>query len=227
MRHWPLYDLRLRTERLELRLPDLDLLEELIDVAVRGVHPPETMPFGIAWTDRPSPQMEREAFQHHLRRVAEWRPDSWTYGPVALLGGRVIGAQDLRGENFAASRVVSTGSWLGREFQGLGLGREMRAAVLELAFANLGALEAYSEAFSDNAASVGVSRALGYEPNGVWRRARRGRSDPALGLRLTRERWGAHRDRALVVEGLQACLELFGLPATPLGQGLPAPVPGS
>jgi hypothetical protein len=51
--HWPLYDLRLCTERLELRLPDTALLEEMVDLVGRGIHPEATMPFGMPWTDRP------------------------------------------------------------------------------------------------------------------------------------------------------------------------------
>ncbi|MFE7621315.1 hypothetical protein [Streptomyces sp. NPDC057496] len=35
-RHWPLYGLRLRTPRLELRLPELELLDELSTVGAGG-----------------------------------------------------------------------------------------------------------------------------------------------------------------------------------------------
>ncbi len=208
--HWPLYDLRLRTERLELRLPDTALLEEMVDLVGHGIHPEATMPFGVPWTDLPSPQREREAVQHVLRSIAEWTPKSWVYLAVVTRDGRVVGAQDLKGVDFAACRMVRTGSWLGREHQGQGLGQEMRAAVLELAFAHLGALEAQSAAFHDNAASQGVSLRLGYEPNGSWLAPRRGRPDLMLGFRLTREGWLRHRRHQVTVTGVEDCLELFG-----------------
>ncbi|HYU50364.1 MAG TPA: hypothetical protein VEO91_10615 [Candidatus Limnocylindria bacterium] len=35
---WPLFDLRLRTERLELRLPDDDELARLCAIARAGIH---------------------------------------------------------------------------------------------------------------------------------------------------------------------------------------------
>lgn len=38
---WPLYGLRIRTPRLELRLPDDALLSDLASVAADGVHAPE------------------------------------------------------------------------------------------------------------------------------------------------------------------------------------------
>jgi hypothetical protein len=52
-RFWPLYGLRLTTPRLELRLPGLDLLDDLAAVAAEGVHDPAEMPFSLPWTDGP------------------------------------------------------------------------------------------------------------------------------------------------------------------------------
>ena len=50
---WPLFGLVLRTPRLELRLPSLERLAELGELAAEGVHDPAVMPFFVAWTDRP------------------------------------------------------------------------------------------------------------------------------------------------------------------------------
>ena len=74
--------------------------------------------------------------------------------------------QALHARGFATQRTVDTGSWLGQDFQGRGFGKEMRAALLALAFDGLGARVAETEAFLDNAASNAVSRSLGYEENG-------------------------------------------------------------
>ena len=51
--YWPLFDLRVRTPRLELRYPSDDDLVALVDLARMGIHPPETMPFSTPWTDVP------------------------------------------------------------------------------------------------------------------------------------------------------------------------------
>jgi hypothetical protein len=48
---WPLFALRLRSARLELRSPTDPDLFALLEVARAGVHDPATMPFVIAWTD--------------------------------------------------------------------------------------------------------------------------------------------------------------------------------
>src|SRR5262249_10478821 len=82
---------------------------------------------------------------------------------LAFHRGRVIGMQGIEAEHFAERRTVSTGSWLGRRWQGRGFGTEMRSAVLELAFSGLGAEVARSGAISGNPQSLGVSRKLGYQ----------------------------------------------------------------
>ena len=78
---------------------------------------------------------------------------------------------------------MKTGSWLGRSFQGRGIGTEMRAAVLELAFRGLGAATAESGALEGNAASARVSEKLGYRHDGLERGRPTRRGCPARGLR--------------------------------------------
>jgi RimJ/RimL family protein N-acetyltransferase len=87
----------------------------------------------------------------------------------------------------------------------------MRAAVLHLAFAELDAVAAYSSAFTGNPASLRVSEALGYRPNGVGRRAPLGEPLEHLLFRLSRERWAAHRHCQVEVEGLHSCRDMFGV----------------
>lgn len=214
---WPLYDLRLRTPALELRLPTEDELVALCQVAKAGIHDPASMPFGVPWTDKPSPRFEREFLQHHWGIRAQWSPQRWHLNLGVFADGQPIGFQDVGADNFAVLREVITGSWLGQAFQGRGYGKEMRAAVLHLAFAELGAVTARSGAFADNPSSLAVSRALGYEDNGVTRSAPRGEPRDQIVLRLTRERWQAHRYCEVEVTGLDSCRDMFGV-------GAPKPV---
>lgn len=211
MRHWPLFGLRLRTPRLELRIPRLDDLDALADVAAEGVHDPEEMPFAVPWTDAEPAERARGTVQHHWSTWASWTPDDWRCQLVAVRDDQVLGTQEISARDFAVVREVSTGSWLGRRFQGDGLGTEMRAAVLHLALAELGARAAVSGVFLDNPASLAVSRKLGYQPDGISRMSRRGAPVTEQRLRLTREDWERHRELPVTVEGLAPCLPLFGL----------------
>jgi RimJ/RimL family protein N-acetyltransferase len=208
---WPLFDLRLRTANLELRLPTDDDLVDLYSVAKAGIHPPDEMPFGVAWTDLPSPAFERNFVQFHWTQRAEWKPEQWNLDLAVFVGGRAAGFQDLNAKRFAVLRTVGTGSWLGREFQGQGIGKLMRQAVLGLAFDHLGAEIAMSGAFLDNVASNRVSEAVGYEPNGLDRLAPQGVAREHRMYRLTLEGWRSRPRPRVEVEGLNCCLDLFGL----------------
>ena len=136
--HWPLFGLRLTTPRLELRLPRLDDLATLADLAAEGVHDPEVQPFLVPWTDTTPAERARSTVQYHWNTWAGWQPRNWSLGLVTVLDGDVVGTQELDAREFATLREVVTGSWLGTAHQGRGLGTEMRAAVLHLAFAGLG-----------------------------------------------------------------------------------------
>lgn len=207
---WPLYRLRLRSEHLVLRLPlDADL-PAFIDLAKGGIHPPDEMPFGVAWSVLPSPAFERGFVQHHWLMRATWTPEAWTLNLIVELDGRAIGTQTLAAKAFAIHRTVDTGSWLGQAFQGRGFGKEMRSAVLSLAFDRLGARFAESTAFLDNLKSSGVSRALGYAQNGHGSLAPQGVARETQQFRMTVDDWRSRPRPPVEIDGLDACRELFG-----------------
>lgn len=215
MKHWPLFGLRLRTPRLELRLPGPKELDELADTALDGVHPPDEMPFATPWTHTPREELGGRLLQWQWKMLAEWTPENWNLPLAVVHEGRAIGVQELAGRDFAVVREVSSGSWTGLRHQGRGLGTEMRAAVLELAFTGLGARFATTGAHTDNPASLGVTRKLGYRPNGTTRSALLGRPVEELRFTLDREGWLGHRKTGVAIEGLEPCLRFFGLEARP------------
>ncbi|MCD0451501.1 GNAT family N-acetyltransferase [Actinocorallia sp. API 0066] len=215
MKHWPLHGLRVTTPRLELRLPTDAELDALVEVVLGGIHPPQVMPFSSPWTDGAPEKIARSTLQYHWRALADWTPEAWRLPLAVFIEGRPIGTQHVSGDSFGVVRHVETGSWLGMAHQGRGYGTEMRAAVLHLAFAGLGALTAGSCAHTDNPASLGVSRRLGYRHNGSGYSEVRGRRVEEIRLLLDRESWAAHRTVEAEVEGLGPCLEMFGLDAEP------------
>jgi len=88
----------------------------------------------------------------------------------------------------------------------------MRTAVLGLAFDHLGAMAAVTSARTDNAASLGVSRHLGYRDNGVSLSASGAGPVQLVHMRLTADDWQATAGRRQVtVRGLAACLPWFGI----------------
>lgn len=201
----PFTRLRVRTPRLELRLATRAELRALFDVAAAGIHDPAAMPFEFAWTDSLD---EDEFVSYHEQATQESQPDDWKLNLVVFHRGRPIGVQGIGARRFAHTRRVSTGSWLGKRWQGQGLGTEMRAAVLELAFRGLNAQVAASGYVSGNPQSQAVSRKLGYEVVGSHVVTPRGEPLEHTDLILRREDFTSHVPVELVA--LAPLLPQFG-----------------
>ncbi|OBI81544.1 acetyl-/succinyl-CoA transferase [Mycobacterium asiaticum] len=210
-RHWPLFDLRITTPRLELRLPTEELIDQLIDTILDGVHPPEQMPFSIPWTRVPREYLPFNTLAYLWRELAGFSRDHWSLPLAVVVDGRAVGVQGLMAKQFPVTRQVDSGSWLGMRHQRNGYGTEMRAAALHFAFTELGAQVATSQSFTDNPASIAVSRRLGYQDDGVDRMAREGAVAEMRRFRLTREDWERHRAIEVHVDGFERCRPLFGL----------------
>jgi RimJ/RimL family protein N-acetyltransferase len=216
-RYWPLFDLRLRVGNVELR-PTVDAdLTPLAGLKPADVELDPARPSYGDGIDRGS-----WTFQSYWRSVGNWRPESWKLECSVYADGALVGVQCLEGDDFARMRTVDSSSWLITEARGRGIGKAMRLAVLALAFDGLGAEVAVTEAWQDNASSLGVSRSLGYAENGSYRHARddsghtrddgRRDVDEMVRLRLDRDTWLArHRNHSVMIENLEPCLPLFGI----------------
>jgi RimJ/RimL family protein N-acetyltransferase len=208
---WPFFGLTIRTPRLEMRPPRDEDVFALASLAAEGIHDPKEMPFRFAWTDVPSPQFERNTLQFHWRIRATWTVESWHLPFAIWVDGQIVGQQDIVSHDFLHTRTFESGSWLGRAHQGKGIGKEMRLAILHLGFDGLGAARAETGAFEHNAASIGVTTALGYEDNGDAVHAPRGEAQVERKFKMTSQRFDALRRDDIAIENLEPCLPLFGL----------------
>src|SRR5229473_3359304 len=129
------------------------------------------------------------AHQGYWKAYGTWQPSAWRLGFVVSAAGEIVGFQELEGNDFPLLRTVDTSSFLIARARGRGYGKQMRRAVLALAFGPLQAQAAITSAWHDNHASLGVSRALGYQPNGESLHARDDRADVMVHMRLTGADW--------------------------------------
>jgi RimJ/RimL family protein N-acetyltransferase len=207
MKNYPLLDVRVSTPTLELRGATDELLDQLAELVHAGKTHAEPAPY-----DDPMSFYETDPDL----RVAKWlraiwrrrgtvEPDAWRLYFVVMVDGLPVGEQTLSGTDFSPLGTVTTFSWLSVDQRGRGLGREMRSAILHLAFEGLGAKEAGSDAFVDNHGSNAISRGLGYQPNGSDWATRKG--EPALlnRWRLTRQDWEEHRRDDIELHNIKAC----------------------
>lgn len=105
-RYWPVSGLRVRTPRLELRLPETADLDALAALAAEGVHDPDVQPFTVAWTDAPPQQRAESTVRYHWSRCGAWQPGDWSLNLVADAGGTIVGTQEVGARNFGMLREV-------------------------------------------------------------------------------------------------------------------------
>jgi len=205
---WPLHGIRLRTADLDLRVmteADLAGLCALLPDDL-SMNPHATTYAGL--DDRAN--RRAVLVQGYWRALGLWSPDDWALPFVVRSAGEVVGAQWLEGPDWRADHVVDSSSWLVPAARGRGLGKQMRAAVLALAFGPLGADAAVSSAVVDNAASLGVSRALGYRE--THRSVLEHSGETLQHVRLERAAWErSGQAHEVVIAGATPALPLFGI----------------
>lgn len=211
VRLWPAAGLRARAGDLELRWIDDELLLALAELAARGVHEPDRMPFYVPWTRGDADTVARSVISYQWNVRSQIGPGKLTIELGVLDNGVPAGIQGAGGSDWGVLRSVKTGSWLGREHQGHGVGTRMRALMLFLLFDGLDAREVTSGAFADNPASNAVSRKVGYLSNGTSTVAREGEPLAHNNFLMTRARFDEVREANLALLG--APVELDGVEA--------------
>lgn len=208
--YWPPFGLTLATPRLTLRPIRDDEIPAAVQAARSGIHEPGRSPFSNPWTEAPAEELGPNMAQWYWRCRGNMTPQEWTLLLGIWHAGEFIGCQDIEGKDFALRKTVGTGSWLRKSAQGQGFGKEMRAAVALYAFDWLGAEVAESEAAAWNAQSLGVSRSLGYELNGVTRQSWGGKAVDVQKVRLTPATF-KRPDWHLLVEGHEPTAKYLGI----------------
>ena len=205
----PLLALRITAGPVELRGITDDLLGPLAELAT-DIHDRDFMPFTFPWSLTPAPDMARSVAQYHWGNRSRFSAEQWNADFAVFYDGELVGSQGFGAGNYLVTRTGETGSWLGRRFQGLGIGTAMRQVICAFAFDQLDARYVTSSAFADNPASLAVSRKVGYADNGTELRDRLGQ--PATLHRLLLEPARLVRyPHPLTVSGLAGFRQSIGL----------------
>jgi len=207
---WPLFDLSITSDDLELHAVRDVEVEALAGMFSDDVEQdPRAERFDSL---DPAADRRRLVGQGIWRNRGTWSPSSWCLDFAVVHQGRLVGLQTLEADDFLLLRTVDSASWLTTTARGQGIGLAMRTAVLTLAFDHLGAQHAISSARLDNAASLAVSRRIGYADNGLSVVRSPSGIATLQHLRLTRDQWDASgRGRGFTVKGVDRCRAWFGI----------------
>jgi RimJ/RimL family protein N-acetyltransferase len=209
---YPPLNVQVHTPRLALLGATDDLLAQLIPIVRKGVATEPPWPFDDPFTlYKDNPEREWAWLRAIWSGRGRVNDTFWRLYFVVVVDGTPAGMQDLIGSEYPSFGRVTSFSWLDPGLRGRGLGKEMREAILHLAFEGIGAREAGSDAFVDNHASNRVSEAVGYERNGIDWATRRGEPAELIRWRLTRERWARNRRDDIELAGVAECLPVLGI----------------
>lgn len=217
---FPPFGLRLRCGEVTLAATTPEHLPDLIATAKNGVYDLDSglpMPFLFDWPSLPDQDLNM--WQHVWSTWGRFSKDAWHLKLLVIVDGRAIGCQDVMNKgSFLVTRSLDTGSWIGLEHQGRGIGTRIRQMVAMFCFDHLGAEELNSGYIDGNVKSAGVSRKVGYRDNGCRRLA----NDEGYRLeRLVRLTPDAlvRPAEPLEVEGLPAFRRFIGLDRPAAGEG--------
>jgi RimJ/RimL family protein N-acetyltransferase len=211
---FPILGLRVAAGDLELRGIDDATLPALGALAVDGVVPEgRPMPFFVSWTEAPPEELPANVARYHWSTRAEATPDRWTIELAVRVAGELVGVQSVHTSHFRTLRIGETGSWLGRRYQGRGIGTRMRQAMAALCFDHLGFEEVMSQAYDDNPASQRVSAKVGFTDNGMLRKARQDGWQYSRSFRLTPDTFV--RGVPIEVTGAAAVRRFLGIDEPP------------
>jgi RimJ/RimL family protein N-acetyltransferase len=172
---FPPFALRIACGPVVLSVLRDDDLPELVELVRAGIQDPDLpMPFLRDWHEEPFAPGSPDGFP--TTSLAWWwtqratfAPDEWRLALTVRRDGVLVGMQDLHAKDFAQTRHVMTGSWLGRAHHGKGTGTLMRQLAVAFAFDELSAERCESGYIVGNHASAAVSRKVGYVDNGRQR----------------------------------------------------------
>ena len=211
-----LYQIIIKTPRLELRIPNEDEIVKLAELASGGVHKAGKEYYNADWLRVQFPNNKEILSLWIQKDLKNWDIDNWSFLFAAFYQKTPIGMQHIFSKNFVKTRTFGTGVWLGLEYQGQGFATEMGQVVLYLGFEIFGAKEAYAGVWKKNKASLQLLNKLGYIYNGRYIELLNDKPEVNIRMRLTRDVWKKKRLNNIIVEGInKEFLELFGLSFTP------------
>lgn len=153
-------------ENITLQPVPLSDYPALSDLVAAGLFVDETPTLGGWYKAGHDVANARATLSYHAGSFAHIDHNDWQLPLGVYAGDELVGVQSLSSRSFSLLGIVKSGSWLGRDHRGQGIGTLARHAIVDAAFSQIRALGVASAALATNGASNRVSGKLGYRPNG-------------------------------------------------------------
>lgn len=212
-RDWLCLTCGVSTPRLVLRSVTDELRNS--QVAARGIHDPAALPFSEPWTAVEA-QSCCATSQRPLRYLCVAEPKNHEQWPLNLAAHdeneQLTGSCSLESEHVPIRRTAPTRSWIGRQFQGRRLGREMCRAAPHPTFVGPARCTCATRAWHDNTASLSLTRSLPYTEERADEEQRRDPTRHHAGVFDGPPRWQTVRRNDIDLTGIEPTLDLLCIP---------------
>lgn len=205
-----LFNISIKTSRLNLRVPKDKEFEQLGQVVSDGIQKPDEPHFQSEGLYNKTPEEGTKGLKEFVEgHINNWSKEDWQLPFAIFYEDRPIGLITMYSKQFPITRGFGASYWIGLPYQGKGLGTEALNAILTLGFDGLSAREAYCGTWSDNIASLRMMEKLGFVFNGEYWMNRNGEAVKDRRMRLPKESW--IKSENISINGLDERFEIFGV----------------
>lgn len=141
---------------------DDELLGELAELAAEGIFPQPYPSYAFGWARGDAETVWGNVIEYQRGVRTTCGPEEWRLECAVIVDKQPVGVVGIGAREWGERKVAVSGSWLGRRYQGRGIGFAAARGLLRVYFDQLGGQEARRLVYPENTASLRVGEKLGY-----------------------------------------------------------------
>lgn len=159
---WPTDGIIHTEGNVTLKWIDDGLLGELADLAAEGIFPRPYPSYAFGWAKGDAETVRRNVIEYQRGVRTTCGPEEWRLECAVIVDKRPVGVVGIGASEWQKRKAAVSGSWLGRRYQGRGIGFTAARGLLRVYFNEFHGGEARRVVYPENAASLRVGEKLGY-----------------------------------------------------------------
>lgn len=159
---WPGKGTLITERNVSLAWIDDEILGQLAVLAGEGIFPRPYPSYAFPWAQGDAETVRKNVIEYQRGVRTTCGPEKWRLEQAVIVDKQPVGVVGIGAEDWQDRKVGVSGSWLGRRYQGRGIGSTAAVALLRVFFERLGGEEARRIVYPENTASLRVGEKLGY-----------------------------------------------------------------
>lgn len=159
---WPASGIIHTEENVTLAWIDDGLLGELAGLAAEGIFSQPYPSYAFPWAKGDAETIRRNVVEYQRGVRTTCGPEEWRLECAVIVDKQPAGVVGIGASEWRTRKAAVSGSWLGRRYQGRGIGFTAARGLLRVYFDELGGDEARRVVYPENVASLRVGEKLAY-----------------------------------------------------------------